>query len=422
MVSVFKCIDCKKSHPLGVKTKCECGGLFEVEHEFVDEVKCDIFDGRLGSRNPILKSGVWRFKELVYPELEEKHIVTRPEGNTNLYVSKLISDFIGLPRVYLKHEGENPTGSFKDRGMTVGISEAKRLGAKTVACASTGNTSSSLASYAAIAGMKCIVFIPEGKIAYGKLAQTLAYGATVLQVKGGFDDAMRLVQQVSEESGIYLLNSVNPWRVEGQKTIVFDLIQQLDWNPPDWIILPAGNLGNTSAFGKALAELEDLGLICEKPRLAAIQAEGADPFYRLWSTGSNLLEPYKDVKTIASAIRIGNPVSWKKALSAIKDTNGLVEHVSDQEIMNSKAIVDRCGIGCEPASAASVAGAKRLFDSGIIDRGERIICVLTGNLLKDPDSTIRYFEDDLPGVKSNMTNNPKIVEPSIEDIRKALDS
>ncbi|MGB9622889.1 MAG: pyridoxal-phosphate dependent enzyme, partial [Candidatus Bathyarchaeia archaeon] len=244
---------------------------------------------------------------------------------------------------------------------------------------------------------------------------------TMIQVKGSFDNAMRLVQQASEELGIYLLNSINPWRIEGQKTIVFDLIQQLDWKPPDWIVLPAGNLGNTSAFGKALTELEELDLIDEKPRLAAIQAEGADPFYRLWSTGSSLLEPNSEATTVASAIRIGNPVSWKKALSAIKNTNGVVEHVSDQEIMDSKVVIDRSGIGCEPASAASVAGAKRLFDSGVIDKGEKIVCVLTGNILKDPDSTIRYFEGGLPGIKSNFVNSSKVVEPSMKEIRKTLE-
>jgi len=421
MPSIFKCIDCRKSYPLGFKTRCECGGLLEVKHEFRERIRREIFDKRADSKNPLIKSGVWRFKELVYPELDNNHIITKPEGNTNLYTSKLISSFVGTSNLYLKHEGENPTGSFKDRGMTVGVSEAKRLGMTIVACASTGNTSSSLSSYAATAGLKCIVFLPEGRITYGKLAQTLAYGATVIQVKGSFDDAMRIVQQVSEELSIYLLNSINPWRIEGQKTIVFELIQQLNWKPPDWIILPAGNLGNTSAFGKALTELEELDLIDEKPRLAAIQAEGADPFYRLWLTGSSLLEPNSEAKTIASAIRIGNPVSWKKALFAIKNTNGVVEHVSDQEIMDSKIVVDRSGIGCEPASAASVAGAKKLLDSGVIDKGEKIVCILTGNILKDPDSTIRYFEGDLPGIKPNFLNSLKIVEPSIIDVRKILE-
>ncbi len=403
----------------GTRFRCDCGGLLEVEHE-LGKVDQELFDNRLGGAEAPYDSGVWRFKEIVYPEILEGYIVSRPEGNTNLYARRRLADYVGVKRLAMKHEGENPTGSFKDRGMTVGISEAVRLGAKTVACASTGNTSASLAAYAAQAGLGCVVFIPEGEIAYGKLAQALAYGAKVLQIRGNFDDAMRIVQQASEGLGLYLLNSVNPWRIEGQKTIIFELLQQRGWNPPDWIVVPAGNLGNTSAFGKALRELEQLRLIRKMPRIASIQAEGANPFYRLYTGGGDSLTPIAKPETVASAIKIGSPVSWRKALKAIQATRGVVEQVSDQEIMDAKAMVDRSGVGCEPASAASVAGAKKLVDGGVIDPDEDVVCVLTGNLLKDPDSTVRYHMEMMQGMRPKFSNQPMVVEPELSSVERAL--
>jgi len=418
MSSRFRCIRCGRRYHIGTRLRCECGGLLEVEHEFAS-VNLTVFDRRLGSSAHPYHSGVWRFKELVHPDLDEARIVSKPEGNTNLYAHRLLEEYVGARRLALKHEGENPTGSFKDRGMTVGISEARRLGATVVACVSTGNTSASLAAYAAQAGLSCVVFIPEGEIAYGKLAQALAYGAKVLQVRGNFDDAMRIVQRASAELGFYLLNSVNPWRIEGQKTIIFELLQQRGWRPPDWIVVPAGNLGNTSAFGKALRELEALGLIGEIPRLAAIQAEGANPFYRLWVKGEEALTPVKP-ETVASAIKIGAPVSWRRALKAIRATGGVVEQVSDQEIMDAKAVVDRSGVGCEPASAASVAGAKKLVETGVIDSGEDVVCILTGNLLKDPDSTIRYHTGALDGITPRFPNQPHAIEPELSSVQEAL--
>ena len=250
MASRFMCVDCGQDFEPGLRLRCECGGLLEVVHEF-PWVDRDLFDGRLSQRSGPYGSGVWRFKELVYPGLEVSGIVSRQEGNTNIYAHKSLTEYTGIGKIATKHEGENPSGSFKDRGMTVGVSEAVRLGVSSVACASTGNTSASLASFAATTGMNCVVFIPEGMIALGKLAQALSYGATVLQVRGDFDAAMWLVQEASAELGLYLLNSVNPWRIEGQKSIIFELIQQRGWEPPDWIVVPAGNLGKTSAFGKA---------------------------------------------------------------------------------------------------------------------------------------------------------------------------
>ncbi len=404
MPSRFRCIRCGREYEPGSVFRCECGGLLEVVHE---PMRWDrhVVDSRLCPMGPPYSSGVWRYKELIHPGLAPNMIVTRPEGNTNIYHRKSVSEFAGVANLSMKHEGENPTGSFKDRGMTVAVSEAVRQGAKAVACASTGNTSASMAAYAAQAGLKGVVFIPEGEISYGKLSQALAYGSKVVQVPGSFDDAMRIVQEASKDLGLYLLNSINPWRVEGQKTIIFELLHQRGWEPPDWIVVPAGNLGNTSAFGKALAELVELGWIEKVPRIASIQAEGAAPFYKMWRDGADSLESLKP-ETIATAIKIGNPVSWEKAIRVIRETDGVVDAVSDAEIMEAKAVVDGSGVGCEPASAASVAGVRKLVSKGVIKPDEDVVCVLTGNLLKDSDATIGYHTGKLKGVKPGRPNAP----------------
>jgi threonine synthase len=379
----------------------------------------DVFAARLSCTDIPYCSGVWRYKELIDPEIDLDNIITRPEGNTNLYKSLKISEYTGLKHIQNKHEGENPTGSFKDRGMTVAVSEAIRTGAEVVACASTGNTSASMAAYAAQARLKAVVFIPEGEIAYGKLAQALAYGARVIQIIGNFDDAMKLVQDSGKELGFHILNSINPWRIEGQKSIIFEMLQQRNWEPPDWICVPAGNLGNTSAFGKALKELYELGLMEKIPHIASIQAKDAAPFYHLYSRNLTKLEAI-DARTIASAIKIGNPVSWKKAIKAIHYTQGVVEEVSDSEIMNAKAILDASGIGCEPASAASVAGAKKLHEKRIIQEDEEVVCILTGNLLKDPTSTVSYHLGKLQNVEALYQNKPILINPEIGALEEAI--
>jgi threonine synthase len=404
MPSKFHCIRCSKEYEPGVVFNCECGGLLEVVHEPMTWDR-HVFDTRLCSKEPPYSSGVWRYKELIHPGLVAGMIVTRPEGNTNLYRREMVSDYVGVTKLSMKHEGENPTGSFKDRGMTVAVSEAVRQGANAVACASTGNTSASMAAYAAQAWLRCIVFIPECEIAYAKLSQALAYGAKVVQVPGSFDDAMRIVQEVSKELGFYLLNSLNPWRIEGQKSIIFELLQQRGWVSPDWIVVPAGNLGNTSAFGKALSELIELGWIKKVPRIASIQAEGAAPFYKLWKSKDPSLVPLKP-ETVASAIKIGNPVSWEKAIKVIRETNGVVEAVSDAEIMDAKAVIDGSGVGCEPASAASVAGVKKLTSKEVIKPEEDVVCVLTGNLLKDSKATVDYHTDKLKSIHPKRPNPP----------------
>ncbi|MBI1743381.1 threonine synthase [Candidatus Acetothermia bacterium] len=395
----------------------ECNGLLEVRHDLKALAKCvstQLFDERWRATHSPHRSGVWRYHELILP-VKLSQIVTRPEGNTNLYAAgrdeksglRKIGEYVGVSKFYLKHEGENPTGSFKDRGMTVGITQAVVLGAKAVACASTGNTSASLASYAAQAGLPCFVFLPEGKISTSKLAQAVAHGAITVQLKTDFDGAMKIVQYVCDELDIYLLNSINPFRLEGQKSIALELLQQLNWKVPDWIVLPAGNLGNTSAIGKALLEARQLGLIKRLPRIASIQAQGANPFYRSFQTSFE--KRFKvQAETIASAIRIGDPVSFARARQVILETNGVVESVTDKEILEAKAVIDNSGIGCEPASAATVAGTRKLMKKRIIKPSETVAGILTGHLLKDPEVAMMVYTRTTKAIKSTGVNPAKL--------------
>lgn len=385
------CLSCgTESAASDAATRCAtCGGLLEVRHRppvLSGPALRELFDSRLSpppaASRSWLSSGVWRFRELVLPGADSA--VSYPEGNTPLLSRQALSDYAGLADLAFKHEGQNPTGSFKDRGMTVAVTQAMRIGARAVVCASTGNTSASLAAYAAQAGLPAFVLVPAGKIARGKLAQTAGFGARVLAVRGDFDACLRLVEEAAPPLGLYLLNSVNPFRIEGQKTIVFDLLQQRRWRAPDWIVLPGGNLGNTAAFGKALEEAVSLGLSDRMPRLAVVQAEGAAPF------ASSYADRFATrlrvaAETVASAIRIGNPASWDRAVRAIRATDGVVLSVPDQEILAAKAAIDRAGVGCEPASAASLAGLRRLRASGTVSAGQSAVAILTGHMLKDPE-------------------------------------
>jgi threonine synthase len=383
------CVGCGATYAIDeVRYACTCGGLLSVERPaaWAAGLTPGLFDSRLGSRADVDRSGVWRFREAVR-DLPPEALVTHPEGGTRLYARPALSSWAGVEGLLFKHEGENPTGSFKDRGMVVGITQALRVGARAVACASTGNTSSSLAAYAAQIGRPAFVFLPAGKVAMGKVAQTLAYGARGLAVRGDFDAALRLVTESCLRLGIYLLNSVNPFRIEGQKTIVWETLQDLGWDPPDWIAVPAGNLGNTSAFGKALREAKEGGWIARVPRLLAVQATGANPFYRSFRDGFRSRHRVRP-ETVATAIRIGDPVSHDRARLSIEFTRGMVTEVSDDEILEAKARIDGAGLGCEPASAASLAGVRRLRAEGVIAPGERVVCVLTGHLLKDPDAIL----------------------------------
>jgi threonine synthase len=384
------CIACgNESLETDAATRCaSCGGLLEVRHRRPaqdGEMLRALFETRCCTREDTIASGVWRFWEIVLPSAGDDDVVTHPEGNTPLLFREALADWAAVPELLCKHEGHNPTGSFKDRGMTVGITQAKRIGVRAVVCASTGNTSASLAAYAAQAGLPAFVLVPAGQVAPGKLAQAVGYGARVIAVRGDFDACLRLVEEASARLGLYVLNSVNPFRLEGQKTIVLELLQQLGWEAPDWIVLPGGNLGNTSAFGKALEEARDWGLIPRLPRLAVVQAEGAAPFARSFEGGLRERHRIK-AETVATAIRIGDPVSWDRAVKAIRLTDGVVLSVPDVEILAAKSAIDRAGVGCEPASAASLAGVRRLAASGTIAADARVVAVLTGHMLKDPDS------------------------------------
>ncbi len=401
----------------------KCGSLLDVIHDLEalrPLVSRELFDQRLGSIEPPYNSGVWRYKELVFPGASAEAIITRGEGNTTLYPAPArLRQWVGSERLALKHEGENPTGSFKDRGMTGGVTHAVMVEASGVVCASTGNTSASMASYAALAGLQALVFFPYGNIAMGKLAQSVAYGAISVQVKGDFDASLDLVRQACRKFGIYLLNSVNPFRLEGQKTIVFEILQQRRWRVPDWIVLPGGNLGNVSAFGKGLKELHDLGLIDRMPRIAVIQAAGAAPFYQSYKEGFAERRVVK-AETVATAIKIGNPASFVKARRTLEWTNGVVEAVTDQEIVDAKAQVDLSGIGCEPASAASVAGIRKLIASGVIKPTDDVVGILTGHLLKDPGIVIDYHQGTLEGLQSSYANPLRTIEPTLDAVAALL--
>jgi threonine synthase len=426
-LSVLKCVDCGRTYDLNdpIYTCPNCNGLLDIDHDLDrlrPHVSRALFDSRLNALDMPYNSGVWRFKELVFPGAPNDKVVTRGEGNTTLYrAPKGLAAWIGANQLALKHEGENPTGSFKDRGMTGGVTHAVLAGATSVVCASTGNTSASMASFAALAGLQALVFFPYGSVAAGKLAQSIAYGALSVQVRGDFDACLDLVRQSCRQFGIYLLNSVNPFRLEGQKTIVFEMLQQRRWKVPDWIVLPGGNLGNTSAFGKGLHELHALGLIDKLPRIAVIQAEGASPFYASYRDDFRERKTMK-ADTLATAIKIGNPASYYKAKRTLEWTNGVVESVTDQEILDAKAQIDRCGIGCEPASAASVAGVKKLLAAGTIHPDDDVVTILTGHVLKDPEIVMKYHSDTLEGFTGTYANRLLTIEPTLEAVRALLNA
>ena len=392
----------------------QCGDLLDVVYDW-DRLPVPKslreFEARWSRRNePLEFSGVWRFRQLL-PFAPESKIVTIGEGQTVLQNAPAVARYVGMQpgSLFLQNEGLNPSGSFKDNGMTAAITHAHMTGAKHAACASTGNTSASLAIFASSTGLfRTIVFVGSGKIAYGKLSQALDYGALTLQIEGDFDDAMVQVQAVCKQAGIYLCNSLNPFRLEGQKAIIFCVLESLRWEVPDWIVVPGGNLGNASAFGKALIELKQFGLIPRIPRLAVINAAGANTLYQLyeqqglrWNEGSPddaLIDGYfakldqqgARADTLATAIQINRPVNLKKALRSLDACNGVVRQVSDQEILDAKAQVGAGGFGCEPASAASVAGAKLLRAEGVIGASDLVVCILTGHQLKDSDATVGY--------------------------------
>ncbi|HMF64582.1 MAG TPA: threonine synthase [Edaphobacter sp.] len=354
-----------------------------------------LWQERRTSTMPVDQSGVWRFRDLLPIVDNPENVVTLREGNTPLYDLPRCAKAAGIDWLLAKHQGMNPTGSFKDTGMTAALSVAAERKFEWVACASTGNTSAAMAAYAARAGLRSIVFIPEGKIAWGKLSQSMDYGALTLQLKTDFDGCVRILTDLVTRFPIYLLNSVNPYRLEGQKTPAFELLEQLEWQVPEHIIVPGGNLANGAALAKGFTEMHHLGLIPRIPKISIIQAEGANPLYRsLKENGGQELIPVK-ANTRATAIRIGNPASWRKALRALRTTGGWCEQASEQEIALAKAQIGAEGVGCEPASAVTLAGLKKLVAQGKITREERVVLILTGHTLKDSDYTIAYHRGEL---------------------------
>ena len=408
-VSQLRCIACGAVGENGAKSvRCaQCGDLLEVVYPGwktnagaraagLDAAGLKtLWLQRRTSRSALDESGVWRFREILPALNDWNQVITLREGNTPVYELLSCGRAAGVERLFAKHQGMNPTGSFKDTGMTAAASFARQGGFRWVACASTGNTSASMAAYAARAGMRSLVLIPQGQITWGKLSQALDYGAVTCQLKTDFDGCMRVLDEVVQRMPVYLLNSVNPYRLEGQKTAAVELLERFDWQPPDHIIVPGGNLGNSSAIGKALLEMKELGLITSLPKLSVIQAEGANALVRtMRETGGKKLVPVH-AETMATAIRIGSPASWKKAVRVLEATGGAVEQVSEVEMALAKAEIGADGIGCEPASAVTLAGLKKLVQQGFVKKNESVVLILTGNLLKDPDFTLKFHRGDL---------------------------
>jgi len=401
----LKCINCSSLFDTdSILYNCsKCNDLLEVEYDL------DKISNNLGSNWRDSPLSVWKYQDfLPIPDGVER--VTLQEGGTRLHNSKKLSSFLGIDELHIKNEGDNPTASFKDRGMTVAVTKAKQLGAKIITCASTGNTSASLAAYGARGGLKRIVLIPSGKVAYGKLSQAMICGAHVLQIDGNFDKCLEVVMELSSKyEDIYLVNSINPFRIEGQKTIVFEIFEQLG-HVPDWIIVPVGNAGNVSAIWKGLNEFLQLGIIDKLPRLVGVQAEGSAPISAAFSEGKMEVNYIQKPETLATAIRIGAPASWKKALRAIYDSNGLATTVSDKEILEGQMNLAKLeGLFIEPASAAPIAALKKLLRNGTISSDEEVVCIATGHGLKDPDIITKFVEKPTE-VSSNIDEIQKVIK------------
>ncbi len=385
----YSCISCgERSADVGILHRCpRCGDLLEIQYDYdTQDIPVDIWEARDAS--------VWRYRELL-PIKKSTRIVTLKEGGTPLYECRRIGKDLQIKDVYVKNEGENPTGSFKDRGMTVAVTKVVEVGGTTVTCASTGNTSASLAAYAARAGLRCIIFIPEGKIALGKLVQAVAHGAEVIQLQGNFDEALEAALAIVElDKSVFLLNSINPFRVEGQKTLAFEICSQLGYRSPDVVIIPVGNAGNITSLWKGFKEFKRLHIIDELPRIIGVQAEGASPIAEAFHGKLNRIERARNPETVATAIRIGNPVNWKRALAAAYESHGAILTVSDVEILKAQRyLASREGVFVEPASASSIAYLEKGLEDGQIGRDEEVVCVTTGHGLKDPDIVLNRFKD-----------------------------
>lgn len=446
---VLRCIGCdSRLRPADAPNnfRCRlCGELFEVEYPWSEGAPGNagsgwrpnpaalkhLWEERRTSTLSVDQSGVWRFRDLL-PIVSDEQVITLREGNTPLYEMPRSAEALGLNWLLAKHQGMNPTGSFKDCGMTTALSVAAASGFEWVACASTGNTSAAMAAYAARAGLKSLVLIPEGKIAWGKLSQSMDYGSLTVQLKTDFDGCVQVLGELIRRAPVYLLNSVNPYRLEGQKTPAFEMLEQLDWRVPDHLIVPGGNLANSSALGKGFAELRQLGFIQRVPRISVVQAEGANPLYRaMQENGGTRLEPVV-AETRASAIRIGNPASWRKAVKVLLSTGGWCEQVSEREIALAKAEIGAEGIGCEPASAVTLAGLKKLVADGRVGREERAVLLLTGHTLKDPEYTIQFHRGDLfqgadgadaaiEAASARLRREPVVLPPDVDQVLRVLE-
>jgi threonine synthase len=429
----FRCIACGDlSDTAGEDFRCRhCSDLLEIIYPRWPgtkpaELKSTWRNRRL-SNSALDVSGVWRFRDLLPALNYEQQAITLREGNTPLYELPRCSRIAGVTRLFAKHQGMNPTGSFKDTGMTVAATFARLAGFRWVACASTGNTSASVAAYAARGGMRSLVLVPEGKISWSKLSQALDYGAVTCQLRTNFDGCLGLLQELVRRAPVYQLNSINPFRLEGQKTVAIELLEQLDWQPPDHIIVPGGNLGNSSAIGKALLEMRDLGLISRLPKLSVIQAEGANALVRTIREAGGKRLVGVQAETRATAIRIGSPASWKKAVHMIETTGGACEQVSEVEIAQAKAEIGAEGIGCEPASAVTLAGLKKLVAQKFVKPDEVVVLVLTGNLLKDPDYTIEFHRgelfknDDESAAVRSLGRQPIVLDATLDAVFRTLE-
>lgn len=443
-IHLLRCTGCARvvgQEELRENFRCpDCGDLYEVEYPGWNAPTSRnrpnpnalhwLWKERRSSTSLADQSGVWRFRELLPILKDESNIVSLREGNTPLFDLPRCAAATGITRLYAKHQGMNPTGSFKDAGMTTALSVAHERGFRWVACASTGNTSAAMAAYAARAGMRSLVLIPEGKIAWGKLSQAMDYGALTLQLRTDFDGCVRVLTEVVRLAPVYLLNSVNPYRIEGQKTPALEIAEEFEWQVPDHIIVPGGNLANNAALGKGFLEMKYLGLTNKVPRISVVQAEGANPLYRsMQASNGKTLEPV-EAHTRASAIRIGNPASWRKSVRVIQTTGGWVEQASEAEIALAKAEIGAEGIGCEPASAVTLAGLKKLTQQGKISSDESVVLLLTGHTLKDSDYTIAYHRGDLlreeeygtlrPGIEITRRNTIAL-DASVDSVLRELE-
>lgn len=447
---VLRCIGCSdRIAPAQAASnfRClHCGELFEVEYPWSGgapqaervwrpnpSALRHLWNERRTSTLAIDQSGVWRFRDLL-PIVAPEGIISLREGNTPLYEMPRAAEKLGMNWLLAKHQGMNPTGSFKDTGMTAALSVALAAGYEWVACASTGNTSAAMAAYAARAGLRSLVLIPEGKIAWGKLSQSMDYGAVTVQLRTDFDGCVRVLTELIRRAPIYLLNSVNPYRLEGQKTPAFEILEQTDWQVPQHVLVPGGNLANSSALSKGFAEMKELGFISKVPKISIIQAEGANPLYlSLQKNGGASLDPVT-ADTRASAIRIGNPASWRKAVHALLSTGGWCEQVNEREIANAKAEIGAEGIGCEPASAVTLAGLRKLVANGRVGREETAVLLLTGHTLKDPEYTIQFHRGELFTAGENAASDeaerreseslqraPLVLDPDADKVLSALD-